>query len=135
MSTNVSRITKTRGVCGGEACLAGARYPVWGFLESRRQGLTDEGILQSHPQLTQADLNAAWDYYANNPSEIERALWENEACMVRHDETNLLVEMIRRGRRLDFSPDEIHDAFEPPLSRQALQAGLSDMAQPTVIGA
>lgn len=100
-------ITKTPGVCGGDACIAGTRYTVWGFLESRRQGLSDEDILRAHPQRTHAELDAVWAYYRNNPLEIERALWEEEACIMPHDLLNIPTEMIRRGRQLGFTDNEI----------------------------
>lgn len=114
---NDSRITKTPGVCGGDACLRGTRHTVWGLVESHKQGATDKQILQSHPSLTQEQLNAAWDYYRANPMEIERAIWENEACMIEYDTESIPSEMIQRGRDLGFDDDQIRDSFDPPLPR------------------
>jgi uncharacterized protein (DUF433 family) len=135
MSNSEHKITKTPGVCGGDACLAGTRYTVWGFLESRRQGLSDEDILRAHPKLTQADLNAAWDYYHDNPLEIERALWENEACMIQYDDGNPPIDMIRRGRQLGLTEAAIQEAFEPPLSVEILGSVSPCSSASTPVGA
>ena len=76
---DLSRIVKTPDVVGGDARIRDTRLAVWGLLESRRQGSTDDRILQMYPQLTREDLAAAWAYYAENVLDVERALWENEA--------------------------------------------------------
>ncbi len=115
MAATNSRIVKTAGVCGGDACLRGTRYTVWGLVESRMQGATDEQILRAHPSLTMDDLQAAWKYYREHALEIDRALWENTACMVQYDAARIPIEVIQRGRELGFSDDEIRDAFDPPL--------------------
>jgi uncharacterized protein (DUF433 family) len=115
MEATTSRITKTPGVCGGDACLRGTRYTIWGLVESQKLGASDTQMLAAHPSLTTQDLQAAWDYYRAHPNEIERALWENEACMIEYDGGELPLEMIRRGHELGFTDDEIRDAFEPPL--------------------
>jgi type III restriction enzyme len=69
-----SRINKTPGVCGGEACIRDTRHTVAGLVEWRRLGLSDEGILQRHPDLTLDDLQAAWAYYEAHKAEIDDAL-------------------------------------------------------------
>jgi uncharacterized protein (DUF433 family) len=51
---------------------------VAGLVEWRKQGLTDVRILEHHPDLTQADLEAAWEYYANHRDEIDQAIKEAE---------------------------------------------------------
>ena len=73
-----SRIQKTRGVCGGEPCVRTTRHTVAGLVQWQRQGLSDPQILQHHPDLTQADLDAAWDYYRQNPDEIDREIRDDE---------------------------------------------------------
>jgi uncharacterized protein (DUF433 family) len=72
-----SWISKTPGVCGGDACLRGTRIPVWLLVEQRRLGETDPGILEAHPALSSADLQLAWSYYATFPDEIEQSIREN----------------------------------------------------------
>jgi len=54
------------------------RYTVWGLVECRRLGLSDAEILKRNPDLTQADLNAAWAYYEQYREEVDRAIRENQ---------------------------------------------------------
>jgi uncharacterized protein (DUF433 family) len=101
------------------------RIPVWGLIERRRNGQADADILRSLPELTRADLAAAWEYAAGHPDEIERSLWENEACMVQHDGRNVPSALVQRGRQLGLSDDDLRNAFEPPLSQDELNAALA----------
>ncbi len=78
MATVTSWIEKTPGVCGGDACIRTTRHTVHGLVEWRKLGLSDAGILEAHPELTLADLEAAWDYYRNHAAEIEGAIKEND---------------------------------------------------------
>lgn len=71
-----SWITRTPGVCGGEACIRNTRHTVSGLVEWRRLGLTDTRILEHHPDLTAADLQAAWEYYALHRAEVDQTLPE-----------------------------------------------------------
>jgi uncharacterized protein (DUF433 family) len=77
MTTSTSWITKTADVCGGDACVRNTRHTVYGLVEWKRMGLTDARILEHHPDLTPADLEAAWEYYAQHPEEIEQAIQED----------------------------------------------------------
>lgn len=74
----LSWISKTPGVCGGDACIRKTRITVWGLVEWRRLGLSDDQILAQIEGLTPDDLASAWDYAATHPEEIERAIRENE---------------------------------------------------------
>jgi uncharacterized protein (DUF433 family) len=76
--TSASWIEKTAGVSGGDACVRKTRHTVWGLVHWTKLGLTDDQILQHHPDLTQADLDAAWAYYRQHPDEIDEALRANE---------------------------------------------------------
>ena len=69
-----SWIQKLPGVCGGEPCVRNTRHTVSGLVEWKKQGVTDNRILVHHPDLTQADLEAAWDYYATHREAIEQAI-------------------------------------------------------------
>jgi uncharacterized protein (DUF433 family) len=71
-----SWIQTSPGVCGGEPCIRNTRHTVAGLVEWKKQGLTDARILEHHPDLTLADLAAAWDYYATHHEEIEQAIKE-----------------------------------------------------------
>jgi uncharacterized protein (DUF433 family) len=77
MTANESTIRKTPGVSGGDACVRDTRIPVRLLVESRRLGLSDSQLLRDYPPLTQADLDAAWAYFATHPEEIEAAIREN----------------------------------------------------------
>jgi len=78
MPTTTDRITKTPGLCGGDACIRGHRIPVWVLVGYRRLGKSDADLLRDYPSLTPTDLEAAWEYAAANSEEINRAIWENE---------------------------------------------------------
>ncbi len=71
-------IEKTPGVCGGDACIAGTRMPVWSLVNSRKLGMTDEEILYNFPTITATDLTNAWNYYFAHKSEIETQILENQ---------------------------------------------------------
>ncbi|MFQ4139442.1 DUF433 domain-containing protein [Nodosilinea sp. PGN35] len=73
-------IEKTPGVCGGSACIATTRIPVWGLVEARRAGYSDADLLTSYPSLTASDLANAWIYAAAYTDEIEAAIQANEAA-------------------------------------------------------
>jgi uncharacterized protein (DUF433 family) len=73
-----SRITKTPGVCGGDACIDAHRIPVWSLVGLRRLGADDAKILTAYPTITAADLEAAWEYNEANREEIDRNIRENE---------------------------------------------------------
>jgi uncharacterized protein (DUF433 family) len=72
-----SWIQKSPCVCGGEPCVRNTRHTVAGLVEWKSQGLTDARMLGHHPDLTRADLEAAWAYYASHREEIEQALKED----------------------------------------------------------
>ena len=73
-------IRKTPGGCGGRACIGSRRLPVWGLVEYRRLGASDDQLLaQYDPPLTRAELDAAWRYAAEHPEEIAADLRDNEA--------------------------------------------------------
>ena len=65
-------------VCGGEACIAGARIPVWLLEQSRRLGMSEAEILRSYPTLRAADLVNAWAYVQRFKEDIDRQIDENE---------------------------------------------------------
>ena len=72
-------IRKTPGVIGGDACIGSRRIAVWMLVQARQLGLSDEQLLHDYePRLTQAELDAAWDYYEKNREEIDRAIRDNE---------------------------------------------------------
>jgi uncharacterized protein (DUF433 family) len=54
------------------------RHTVAGLVQWRRLGLSDERILEHHPDLNSADLETAWAYYHQQPNEIEQTIREDE---------------------------------------------------------
>lgn len=70
-------ITKTPGICGGRACVAGTRMPVWSLVYHRFLGFTDWEILYNFPTMTPGDLKNAWRYYEANKTEIDNDIREN----------------------------------------------------------
>ena len=75
-----SWIQKTRDVCGGDACIRNTRITVRGLVSYRKLGMSDSRLLQVIDGLTQADLDAAWDYYNRNRVEIEQSIEEDEGA-------------------------------------------------------
>ena len=72
-------ICKTPGVIGGDACIGNRRIAVWMLVEAKRLGATDEQLLRDYePPLSQAELDAAWDYYEQHREEIDQAIRDNE---------------------------------------------------------
>ena len=70
-------VEETPGVCGGNACIAGIRSPVWGLEEARRQGATEAQLLLSYPVLRAENLAHAWSYVEGHRAEIEQDIREN----------------------------------------------------------
>jgi uncharacterized protein (DUF433 family) len=73
----VSWISKTPGVCGGDACIRATRITVWGLVERRNLGASDAELLADITGLTREDLDTAWRYYGEHHEEIEQAICEN----------------------------------------------------------
>lgn len=66
-------------VCGGDACIARTRIPVWTLASLRRQGASDADVLKAYPTLNAQDLANAWGYERVHAEEIALAIRENEA--------------------------------------------------------
>ncbi len=77
-SLDTPLITKTAGVCGGRACIAGTRITVWGLVSHRNLGLDERAILAAVPLLTSDQLSAAFRYADENADEIAHDIAENE---------------------------------------------------------
>jgi len=122
MATVTSHISRSPQVCGGAPRIRDTRHTVHGLVEWKRLGLTDAELLSKFdPPLTQSDLDAAWQYAAEHPDEIERALWADRAAMIAPNSGEPVAMVVAEGRRLGLSDDFIREAFEPPLSLLELQ--------------
>ena len=65
-------ISKTPGVCGGRACIAGHRIRVMDIVVlHEKRGLCPEEIVYQYPSITLADVYAALAYHLDNREEIE----------------------------------------------------------------
>jgi uncharacterized protein (DUF433 family) len=71
-------IEKTPGVCGGDACIANTRIPVWVLVNARNIGISEAQILHDYPTISATDLANAWVYANAYPVEISTAIRENE---------------------------------------------------------
>ncbi len=78
INQNSRGITKTPGVMGGEACIAGTRIPVWLLVNYRSQGASDAEILEAYPQLNATDLVNVWVYAQAYSDEIQTAIKQQE---------------------------------------------------------
>jgi uncharacterized protein (DUF433 family) len=65
------------GVCGGDACIAGTRIPVWMLYEARLVGISDKQLLDMHRSLSRAQLSAAWEYAKIHEEELLASIREN----------------------------------------------------------
>lgn len=70
-------IVKTKGVCGGSACIVRTRIPVWSVIEWQQMGCSNAKILKIYPTLTASDLVSAENYYQHNKEEIQKEIQEN----------------------------------------------------------
>jgi uncharacterized protein (DUF433 family) len=64
MSTIVSRITVEPGKRGGKPCIRGLRITVWDVLGWLGAGMTENEVLDEHPDLQKADFPAVYQYAA-----------------------------------------------------------------------
>ena len=71
-------IESTPGVCGGEACVARTRIPVWLLERARQLGSSEADLLRAYPTLRAQDLVNAWAYVETHRDELERQIRENE---------------------------------------------------------
>jgi uncharacterized protein (DUF433 family) len=65
-------VTKTPGVCGGRACIAGHRIRVMDIVVwHEMRGYCADEIVDMFPGITLADVHAALAYYFDHREEIE----------------------------------------------------------------
>jgi uncharacterized protein (DUF433 family) len=66
------RITKTPGICGGRACIAGHRIRVMDIVVwHQMRGYSPDEVVDMFPGITLADVHAALAYYFEHREEIE----------------------------------------------------------------
>ncbi|MCU1235687.1 MAG: hypothetical protein JWP63_3654 [Candidatus Solibacter sp.] len=70
-----SRITRTPGVCGGKACIAGHRVRVIDIVAwYEHQGMTPDDIVSHIPSITLVDVHTALAYYFGHIEEIREEM-------------------------------------------------------------
>ena len=116
------RIQKTPGVCGGNARIEDHRIPVWLIVLHKKMGQSDAAILRSYPTLTADDLAACWDYYRDEPLEIERLIWLNDTAANVPPGSPVPAAVIVAGRLLGLDDAVVREAFDPPLTPTELDA-------------
>ena len=104
-------VVRTPGTCGGRARLADTRIPAWLLVLQSKLGKSDAAILANYPDLAPAQLDAAWDYYAANPLEIERDIWDCDTAMNVPEGRAVPSEVIVAGKLLGLGDDHIRDAL------------------------
>jgi uncharacterized protein (DUF433 family) len=79
-ATAYPHITKTPGVCGGKACIAGTRIRVMDIVVLHEQGILPEQMLEHYSSrpLTPAEIHSALAYYYDHKDEIEAELAADE---------------------------------------------------------
>jgi uncharacterized protein (DUF433 family) len=77
LRTHGKGISKTPGICSGEACIAGTRIAVWLLVEAQQLGISEAQLLQDYPHISAADLVNAWAYADAHPEEIAAAIHAN----------------------------------------------------------
>src|SRR5438270_4949618 len=101
MSVSTERITKTPGVCGGKACIAGHRIRVMDIvIWHEHMGMTPDEIVQHYPTITLSDVHAALAYYFDHVEEIREDIRRNDelAEQFRAQFPSRVIEKLRRGR-------------------------------------
>jgi len=79
MTTSTEHISKTPGLCGGRACIAGHRIRVADVVVwHERRGYSPDEILAMFPGLALADVHAALAYYFDHRDEIDADLQADE---------------------------------------------------------
>jgi uncharacterized protein (DUF433 family) len=72
-------ITKTPGVCGGRACIAGHRIRVMDIVVCHEmRGMSPAEIVYQYPGITIADVHSALAYYFDNVEEIRNEFRKDE---------------------------------------------------------
>jgi uncharacterized protein (DUF433 family) len=79
MNVITEHITKTPGVCGGKACVAGTRVRVMDIvIWHEHLGWGADEIVSQIPSITLSDVHAALAYYFDNREEIEEDIRRND---------------------------------------------------------
>ena len=71
-TVSTEHISKTPGICGGKACIAGHRIRVMDIVAMHeRRGMSPDEIVDQYPGITLADVYGALAYYFDHRDEVE----------------------------------------------------------------
>ena len=74
------RISKTPGIQGGKACIAGHRIRVMDIVIWHEDlSMSPDEIVAAYPEITLSDVHAALTYYFDNVEEIRNDIRRNDA--------------------------------------------------------
>jgi len=83
--TITQRITKTPGVCGGRACIAGHRIRVMDIVAwHEEEGKTPAEIVEMFPSITLSDVHSALAYYYDHADEIQQDFRDQSVAEARY---------------------------------------------------
>lgn len=71
-----NRIVSTPGTCGGKPRIDGTRIRVQDIVMLREK-LSPDRIVAEYPSLSLEDIEAAMEYYENNPTQIDGDIRES----------------------------------------------------------
>ena len=100
MAVTSERITKTPGVCGGKACIAGHSIRVMDIVILHEHlGMSADAVVTAYPTITLSDVHAALAYYFDNIEEIREDIRRNDAIAEQFRERfpSKLKEKLLRG--------------------------------------
>ena len=100
------RISRTLGVCGGKACIAGHRVRVLDVVSwHEHQGMTPDEIVSHIPSITLADVHAALAYYFDHIEEIQQEMRAERAFAeeFRRKNPSILEARLRQERMQEAS--------------------------------
>jgi uncharacterized protein (DUF433 family) len=62
MKELMKRITINQEICHGKPCIRGMRWPVEVIIDMLGSGMTNEEILEDHPELEKGDILACLNF-------------------------------------------------------------------------
>jgi len=89
MLRGIDRITVKPGERGGKPCVRGLRITVWDILGWLGAGMTEEEILDEHPDLEKDDFPAVYQFAVENQEDLRRFRgkvdWQGDLDAMRRD--------------------------------------------------
>jgi len=100
------RITKTPGVCGGKACIAGHRVRVIDIVTWHEQmGWSADEIVSQIPTITLSDVYAALAYYFDHTEEINEEMRREDEFVEKFKRENPSALQIKLDELLRKDPE------------------------------